>query len=180
VASVVWQVRRAEVPDGEGSAPPPSPASAGGRVGLRILLGLAGVLAGAQLLVAGASALAEAAGVPAIVIGSVLVAVGTSLPELATAVASARRGQVELLLGNLLGSNAFNALMVVGASALVAAARGDGLPVDRPGLAVVAAAAVATGVAALVLARRPVVTRPVGALLVALHLASIPVLLTIA
>jgi cation:H+ antiporter len=146
-------------------------------VGLRVVGGLVGVLVGAQLLVAGATDLAEQAGLPQIVIGSVLVAVGTSLPELATAIASARRGQVELLLGNLLGSNAFNALMVVGVSAVVAGARGDGFPVDGAALGVVVAAAVVTVVAALLLARRPTVSRPVGAVLVALHVASVPVLL---
>ena len=103
-------------------------------IGLRIVAGLVGVLIGAQLLVAGATSLAERFGVPEIVIGSVLVAVGTSLPELATAIASSRRGQVELLLGNLLGSNAFNALMVIGVSALVAVGRGGELPVDTPAL----------------------------------------------
>ena len=148
-------------------------------VGLRVAGGLLGVLVGAQLLVQAATSLAERAGVPEIVVGSVLVAVGTSLPELATAVASARRGQVEILLGNLLGSNAFNALMVVGASALVGAARGEGLPVAAPAFAVVVAAAVVTTLAALLLSRRPVVTRPAGVVLVALHLASIPVLLGI-
>lgn len=176
LAGVAWQIRVAPAVTGivaTGTAP-------GGRgVVLRVLGGLVGVLVGAQLLVAGATDLADRAGVPEIVIGSVLVAVGTSLPELATAVASARRGQVEILLGNLLGSNAFNALGVVGSSALVGAARGDGLPVDGPALAVVGAAAVVTGVAALVLSRRPVVTRPVGVVLVALHVASVPVLLAI-
>lgn len=176
LGAVVWQVRTARSGEPATDVPLPVPERF---VGLRILGGLIGVLVGAQLLVGGATVLAERAGLPEIVIGSVLVAVGTSLPELATAIASARRGQVEILLGNLLGSNAFNALMVVGTSALVGAARGDGFPVDGAGLAVVAAAAVVTGVAALVLSRRPVVTRPVGAVLVALHVASVPALIAI-
>jgi cation:H+ antiporter len=182
IGAVVWQVRgaRAERPVGvtpsSSELPLPVPDR---RVGLYVVGGLVGVLAGAQLLVAGATDLAEQAGLPPIVIGSVLVAVGTSLPELATAIASARRGQVELLLGNLLGSNAFNALMVVGASAVVAGARGDGFPVDGAALSVVVAATVVTVVAALVLSRRPVVSRPVGAALVALHVASVPVLLLV-
>jgi cation:H+ antiporter len=185
VAAVLWQVR------GSTTRAPITGAATGGAVasedlplpvpdrfvGLRVVGGLVGVLVGAQLLVAGATDLAEQAGLPQIVIGSVLVAVGTSLPELATAIASARRGQVELLLGNLLGSNAFNALMVVGVSAVVAGARGDGFPVDGAALGVVVAAAVVTVVAAVLLARRPTVSRPVGAVLVALHVASVPVLL---
>jgi cation:H+ antiporter len=185
VAAVVWQVR------GSTRRPANAGAANGGAlltedlplpvpdrlVGPRVVGGLVGVLVGAQLLVAGATDLAEQAGLPQIVIGSVLVAVGTSLPELATAIASARRGQVELLLGNLLGSNAFNALMVVGTSAVVAGVRGDGFPVDGAALGVVVAAAVVTVVAAFLLARRPVVSRPAGAALVALHVASVPVLL---
>lgn len=174
--AIVWQVRVARVGEPATDLPLPVPERF---IALRVIGGLVGVLVGAQLLVAGATDLAERAGVPEIVIGSVLVAVGTSLPELATAIASARRGQVEILLGNLLGSNAFNALAVVGSAALVGAARGDGFPVDGPALAVVVAAAVVTGLAALVLSRRPVVTRPVGAALVALHLASVPALLAI-
>jgi cation:H+ antiporter len=180
LGAVLWQVRGARTtpPDGvvTSSAELPLPVPER-RVWLYVGGGLVGVLVGAQLLVAGATDLAEQAGLPPIVIGSVLVAVGTSLPELATAIASARRGQVELLLGNLLGSNAFNALMVVGASAVVAGARGDGFPVEGAAFGVVVAAAVVTVVAALVLSRRPTVSRPVGAALVALHLASVPALL---
>ncbi|MEX1178542.1 MAG: calcium/sodium antiporter [Nitriliruptor sp.] len=176
LAAIVWQVRTARSGDVATELPLAVPERF---VGVRVVGGLLGVLVGAQLLVAGATDLAERAGLPEIVIGSLLVAVGTSLPELATAIASARRGQVEILLGNLLGSNAFNALMVVGASALVGAGRGDGFPVDGAALAVVAAAAVITGLAALILSRRPVITRPVGAALVALHVASVPVLLAI-
>jgi cation:H+ antiporter len=176
LGGLVWQVRAAPA---EAEPATAGPTRRGRGVVWRILEGLVGVLVGAQLLVAGATNLADRAGVPEIVIGSVLVAVGTSLPELATAVASARRGQVEILLGNLLGSNAFNALGVVGSSALVGAARGDGFPVDGPALAVVGAAAVVTAAAALVLSHRPVVTRPVGAVLVALHIASVPALLAI-
>ncbi|MTV24196.1 calcium/sodium antiporter [Nitriliruptoraceae bacterium ZYF776] len=174
LGAVVWQVRV-----GRGARLEVDVEVPRGRLGWRLAAGLVGVLVGAQLLVEGATNLAEDAGVPAIVIGSVLVAVGTSLPELATAIASARRGQTQLLLGNLFGSNAFNALMVVGGSALVATVRDDPLPVDTPALAVVAAAAVVTVVAGVVLARRPSVSRPVGAVLVALHLASVPVLLAI-
>ncbi len=176
VATVVWQVRTARVGSGAEQVASTAPDRF---IALRIVGGLIGVLIGAQLLVQGAVTLAERAGLPEIFIGSVLVAVGTSLPELATAIASARRGQVEILLGNLLGSNAFNATMVVGASALVGAARGTGLAVATPAFVVVVAAAVVTTVAALMLARRPVVTRPVGIALIALHLASVPVLLAI-
>lgn len=76
----------------------------------RTVLGLAGTLAGAQLLVVNASSLAVELGVSAEVIGFTLVAVGTSLPELVTAVQAQRRRESDLLVGNLLGSNLFNSL----------------------------------------------------------------------
>lgn len=148
-------------------------------VELRVALGLLGVLAGAQALVAGATVIATRFGVPELVVGTVLVAVGTSLPELATAIASARRGQVELLLGNLLGSNVFNALAVVGIAAWIAVARGGTFPVDAPALAVVVAAAVVTLAVGGWLSLRPVVPRWAGGVLVAVHVASVPVLVAI-
>lgn len=148
-------------------------------VEVRVLGGLVGVLAGAQILVVGATALAERFGVPELVVGTVLVAVGTSLPELATAIASARRGQVELLVGNLLGSNVFNALAVVGLAALVAAGRGAALPVLGPALAVVVASTVVTIAVGGWLAYRPSVPRWAGATLLAAHAGSVPVLLAI-
>lgn len=77
---------------------------------LRTALGLAGTLAGAQLLVVNASAIAVELGVSPEVIGFTLVAIGTSLPELVTAVQAQRRGESDLLVGNLLGSNLFNSL----------------------------------------------------------------------
>jgi cation:H+ antiporter len=149
----------------------------GAHAGLRVVGGLVGVLAGAQLLVWGATTVAERFGVPTIVIGSVLVAVGTSLPELATAIASARRGQTELLVGNLLGSNLFNALAVVGAAALVARTRGVPLEVAPAAMVVVVAAAVVTVLVGAWLAWRPAVPRWAGAALVVSYVASVPVLL---
>lgn len=145
----------------------------------RVLAGLVGVVVGAQLLVWGASTIASELGVPPIVIGSVLVAIGTSLPELATAIASARRGQTELLIGNLIGSNAFNAMGVVGVAAVLSAARGDAMVVDTPALGVVVAASLVTVAVGTWLWRRPRLGRLAGALLVAVYAASVPVLVLI-
>jgi cation:H+ antiporter len=78
----------------------------------RTLVGLAGTLGGAQLLVWGAVGVAERAGLSQAVVGATVVAVGTSAPELVTAIQAARRGEVELLVGNVLGSNLFNSLAV--------------------------------------------------------------------
>lgn len=145
----------------------------------RLTGGLVGVIVGAQLLVWGAIQLATGLGVPAIIIGSVLVAIGTSLPELATAIASARRGQTELLIGNLIGSNAFNALAVVGVAALVGAARSDVLAVDGAALAVVAAAGGVTAVIGVWLWRLPRVGRVAGGALVAAYVVAVPLLVAV-
>lgn len=77
---------------------------------VRAVLGLAGVLAGAQLLVANASAIATELGVSQVIIGFTLVALGTSLPELVTTIQAQRRGETDLVVGNLFGSNLFNSL----------------------------------------------------------------------
>jgi cation:H+ antiporter len=76
----------------------------------RTVAGLVGVLSGAQLLVAAATRMAVALGVPSVIIGFTLVAVGTSLPELVTGIQAQRRGQTDLPVGNLVGSNLFNSL----------------------------------------------------------------------
>ena len=81
--------------------------------------GIAAVIFGARLLVDGAVTLAAAAGVPDTVIGLSVVAIGTSLPELATCAMAARKGEGDIALGNVLGSNIYNVLGVFGITALV-------------------------------------------------------------
>ena len=103
----------------------------GANVGL-VLVGLALLTGGAQLLVGGATDIASGLGVPEVVIGLTVVAAGTSLPELATSVVAAARGQREIAVGNVLGSNILNLLVVLGAG--VAASPG-GLAVDPAVLA---------------------------------------------
>jgi len=83
-----------------------------GRESLRATLGLTGTLAGAQAVVVAGSAIAVTAGLSEALIGLTLVAVGTSLPEFAAAVQAVRRRESDLLVGNVLGSNLFNALAV--------------------------------------------------------------------
>ena len=82
--------------------------------------GLALLVASSHILVWGAVGLARSFGVSELVIGLTVIAAGTSLPELASAIASARRGQNELTLGNIIGSNFFNSLAVVGTSGAIA------------------------------------------------------------
>ena len=81
---------------------------------VKLLLGLVVLVGSSQLLVYGACNLARAMGVSELMIGLTVVAVGTSLPELAAAIQSARRGQTEFVIGNIIGSNIFNLLAVVG------------------------------------------------------------------
>ncbi len=78
--------------------------------------GLITLLLGAESLVLGAVNLATYFGISQAVIGLSIVAVGTSLPELATTIAAARRNQGEMIVGNVLGSNIFNILLVLGVS----------------------------------------------------------------
>jgi len=88
------------------------------QVGL-IIVGLALLVLGSQLLVDSATEIASALGVSDLVIGLTVVAAGTSLPELATSVLAAIRGQRDIAVGNVVGSNIFNLLAVLGASAAV-------------------------------------------------------------
>lgn len=90
-----------------------------GRETLRTVLGLAGTLVGAQALVWGATSIADEFGLSDGFVGLTLVAIGTSLPELVTTIQAARRGEDELIVGNLLGSNIFNSLGVGAVVALI-------------------------------------------------------------
>ncbi|MFV8820134.1 calcium/sodium antiporter [Haliea sp. E17] len=83
------------------------------RAWLTFALGLALLVASSRLLVWGAVEVAETLGVSELIIGLTIVAVGTSLPELAATVASALRGHTEIALGNVIGSNMFNLLVVM-------------------------------------------------------------------
>lgn len=82
--------------------------------------GLALLLGGAELLVRAAQQVAVIAGVEELVIGATIVAVGTSLPELAITIAGAVKREAELALGNVIGSNIFNLLVVVGVAGVIA------------------------------------------------------------
>jgi len=84
-----------------------------------IAFGLCAVAVGAELLVLGATELALGLGVPDEVIGLTVIAIGTSLPELATATVAAYRGQSEICVGNVLGSNIFNLFGITGVASLL-------------------------------------------------------------
>ena len=96
-------------------SPPGAPSTA--RNAALTGIGLAGLLGGAQLTVLAASALARGFGVPEVVIGLTVLAFGTSLPELVASIVATVRRQPELAIGNVVGSNIFNLLLVCGATA---------------------------------------------------------------
>jgi len=85
-----------------------------------LLTGLILLIAGAELLVKGAARLAASFGVPALVVGLTVVAFGTSAPELAVSIKAAFSGQVELAIANVVGSNIFNVLFILGIAAIIA------------------------------------------------------------
>ena len=85
-----------------------------------LIIGLTILLIGAKILVYGAIGVAEMLGVSEVVIGVTIVAFGTSLPELAVSLASALKGEYGLAIGNIVGSNIFNLLAVIGVAATIA------------------------------------------------------------
>ncbi len=90
------------------------PNMSGWKIAALILVGIAGLPIGAHLLIEGARGLALEAGVSEAAIGLTLVALGTSLPELATSVAAAMRKQADVAIGNVVGSNIFNIVAIMG------------------------------------------------------------------
>ena len=139
----------------------------------RTLAGLVGTLGAAQLLLWGALELAASAGLSESFVGATIVAVGTSLPELVTVIQSARRRQGDLILGNLLGSSIFNALMVAGLAGIL----GNGV-LDAPRLTGLATVAVLAQGAVVWLMMRTGrrITRVEGALLLLAYGCLVPFL----
>ena len=129
------------------------------------LVGLVLTLIGARLLVSGATSLAAGLGVPDAVIGLTIVAVGTSLPELVTSLTAARRGHADVALGNVIGSNIFNILCILGVTALIKPLTADyaGMLTD---LLVMLGA---TGLLLILAATDRTISRREGGLLIALY-----------
>ncbi len=133
---------------------------------LMVLIGIVGLTGGAELLVRSSVSIAKALGVSEVVIGLTMVALGTSLPELATAISAARKKHTELLLGNVIGSNVFNTLCVLGATSLV-------MPITVPASTVRIDAAImmaVSGLAWVMVLTRKRVSRVEGAVLLAMYL----------
>ena len=93
-----------------------------------ILIGLGALVLGSHWLVGAAVAVAQALGVSELVIGLTVVAVGTSMPEIATSVVAALRGERDIAVGNVIGSNVFNIFSVLGVTGLVSA---GGIPIPE-------------------------------------------------
>ena len=91
----------------------------GWRIALFLILGLVGLPLGADILVDSASIIARSFAISEAVIGLTLIAIGTSLPELSTAIVSVFRNQADVALGNVIGSNVFNLLGIIGVTAMI-------------------------------------------------------------
>ncbi len=143
------------------------------RESVRTGLGLVATLGAAQLLVVSATEVARGLGLSEAFIGLTVVAVGTSLPELATAVQASRRGQNDLLVGNLLGSNLFNSGAVGAAAAFAGAGQPLGSTITGLG-SVIMVGVVTLATVAMVTGRT--VRRSEGIMLLVLYAASLPLL----
>lgn len=132
-----------------------------------IVVGIAALAAGSELLVRGAVTAGGVLGVPEAIIGLTAVAIGTSLPELTAAIAAAAKRETDMMFGNIIGSNTFNILSIVGLTAITKPLLVD--PV-LSGFDMWFMVAVSVGFAAMLMARVPI-SRPVGIGFLAVYLA---------
>jgi cation:H+ antiporter len=161
VGYLVWAfLHPGETADEDESASPPASIAISA---VWVIVGLVALMFGARFLVDGAVSIARGYGISEAFIGLTIVAVGTSLPELATSLIAAFRRQSEIAIGNIIGSNIFNVLGILGVTALITpvpvAARF--LTFDLP--VMIAVSLVLT----VLLLTRPVIGRGVGAVLLA-------------
>lgn len=116
---MVWIVRSARKEGQDTSTQAFMPQTGLGKALLFVCLGLLALLGGAELLVRAAVRIARVIGVSDLVIGLTVIAVGTSLPELAASLASVVKNHTDIAIGNILGSNMFNMLMVLGIPCII-------------------------------------------------------------
>jgi cation:H+ antiporter len=127
--------------------------------------GLLGLVFGGNLTIDNGIKLAEAMNVPTVIVGMVVVAVGTSLPELVTSTIAAIRNEADLCLGNVIGSNIFNALLVLPVSGLIRP-----MEIPQGGMGdVIASMLFALMLIPIFFLRNSVMSRPMGALFVAAY-----------
>lgn len=124
IVYIVWQFINARRSDGPPALIDEEELNVGEQsglgIGVRLVVGLVGLPIAASLTVSGASAIALSWGVPETVIGLTIVGIGTSLPELAASVAAAWRSHGAVAFGNVVGSNLFNILSIMGITAMIA------------------------------------------------------------
>ena len=132
-----------------------------------VVLGLAGLVVGAQLMVYAAVEAARLMGISPLIIGLTIVALGTSLPELATSIVAARRKEADIVVGNVIGSNIFNLLLVLAFVAIICPVNVEArsLRVDLPIMIAFVAVLVP------IMLRGMIVSRSEGILLVASYAA---------
>ncbi len=136
---------------------------------LLLVAGIGLLVLGAQLLVDGAVNIAISLGVSSLVVGLTVVAIGTSLPELATSIIAVRRGERDMAVGNIVGSNIFNIGMVLGLPAIIF---GQGIPVPAAAIALDLPLMLAAAIALLPIAFTGfIIARWEGGLFVALYIA---------
>ncbi len=134
-----------------------------------VAVGVGLLVAGAQMLVTGATDIATALGISELIVGLTVVAIGTSLPELATSVIAALRGERDMAVGNLVGSNIFNIGAVLGLTAMISP---EGIAVERAAIVFDLPVMVAVALVLLPLAfTGQAIARWEGYLLVGLYLA---------
>lgn len=139
MAYTLWQARKGEIDMEEDVHEADVPAWKS--VAL-IATGLAALIIGSNVFVAHASQLAAALGISDAIIGLTIVAGGTSLPELATSVVAARKGKAAMAIGNVIGSNVFNILLILGLTAIIT-------PLQIQGITVIDLAMMLFGIAAV-------------------------------
>jgi cation:H+ antiporter len=124
VMNIIWEMRTATEHPEEDDEVDENDRSTPQIAALRLAGGLVLLVAGSQLLVKGAVAAAQQLGVSETVIGLTIVAAGTSMPELVTSLVAAYRGKADLAIGNVVGSNLLNQLVILGLCATVSGGRG--------------------------------------------------------
>lgn len=156
---LIWQIRGTQAPV-ETGAEEHRPAW---MLALLIVVGIGCIVAGGQLAVNGATGLARNFGWSESLIGLTIVAIGTSLPELVTSIVAARRGENDIAMGNVIGSNLFNILCILGLSAFLN-------PISvAPSAVMDAALLTILSVVFWLVARRGVLPRVAGGIMVILY-----------
>lgn len=89
------------------------------KAGVLSVIGILGIVFGGEMVVRGASTIALSLGMSEMLIGVTIIAIGTSLPELVTSIVAARKGECDIAVGNVIGSNIFNLLLILGVSAVI-------------------------------------------------------------